>query len=124
MSHSSIAALPIVPVYLLSELPHQFAKEYCNETPIGALNYIWLTPLNIATNLLAMAITPVLALVDLVAAGIFAAIGACCSNGYDKEEWYDSAKECAYIAFAFSTVGELMMLSRLFNVNACQHAFD
>ena len=108
----------VFPFFMLSEIPNRFAHDFCNETVVGALNYVWLTPVSIATNLAAMAIGPLVSLVDLVAAAFFALVSCCCTDPDIGEEWYKSAKDCLFIAIASSTIFELTALSRIFNVNA------
>lgn len=120
---SQITEAAFIPCYLLSETTHQFARKNCNDGITG-LNYIWLTPVNIAANLTAMVITPLVAAVNLVVAGLFAAIGVCSCDEQAKEAWYKAASESAKTAILSTTILELAMFIRLFNVNACKHLFD
>lgn len=125
MSHqiSSVAVYSTTPYYLLSDGPNRFAHNVCNESMIGSLNYIWLTPLNIATNLAAMALSPLMSLVDLIAAALFASIACCCSNSREQARWYRSAEHCALVAWDLCTRAELVMFARILNVNACHGYF-
>lgn len=117
---SSVALAPILPFALLSESVHQVA----HNNSLGGLNYLWLTPLNIATNLTAMVITPIISVVNLVAAGFFAGIGVCCSNKVTQQRWYNAASDNVRSAVLCSTMLELVMFTRLFNVYAFHGIFD
>jgi hypothetical protein len=71
-----------------------------------------------ASNLIALVITPMISLVNLVVAAIFATIGSCCSDPDVQEEWYQSARDNARLALAFFALGEIVIFARIFNINA------
>jgi hypothetical protein len=111
--------LPLMPFDILSKGSNQLAQEFTEQTPIGALNSLWLVPVNFLSNLAGMILTPIASLVALIAAAIFASI-AICSDDIDQMEEMDYLiSDIIDNVIAACTVGEVVMLGRLFNPNAC-----
>lgn len=112
----SISNLPFLPCSILSDNLNQFAKEHC-DTPLGSLNYLWLTPVSLASNLAGIVLTPIVSLVSLAVAGVLALIGAF-SNKDAREEIFELASKNVKNVREACTLGEVIMLGRLLNPSA------
>jgi hypothetical protein len=106
-----------LPIALFSEPCSHFANKYCNQGCGGAINYIWLTPVSIAGNVLGILLTPLVVSVNLVASILFALIACVSVSDSHREIWFEAAINNASMACMMLTFGIITMAFRILNPN-------